>query len=646
MIIFICYFQDKQFSLMPNSQFRHGISFILLLFITVALYWAGLHGIFLLDDEPNFIPLQLIDDTQLWAGILQYVSEGEAGWLGRPLSLLTFALQYHDWATNPWNFKYVNLMIHLLNGCLVFWFCLLLTRLLALPPAKILLISWLTAALWLVHPLQISTVLYAVQRMTLLVSLFTLVGLILYLKGREYLIKQNLVKGYLWISFGFIIGGSLAIFSKENGILLIFYVLVLELTVLHALVRPRYWKIWMSGFVYLPIALLIVYFSLKFNSLVQSYAVRDFNLIERLLTETRVLWEYVSKILLLQSNNFGLFHDDFTISRSLLNPISTLFASGALILVIIFSIWKRRVYTLFALAVLWFIAGHWLESSFIALAIYFEHRNYLPMLGILFAVIYGIVHLFEYLSKSSLRYVAIGLICLWFAAFPAITWMQTQIWGNPTVQAVLWAKQKPLSRYALSHAATLLEQQGKYDIAFKYFQQMLTTFPQDTGPYMSWVVLACEHSHIPEPDSATVRNQFFKGIIDTAALSNLDYLLQARLTRKCKIDSGILGTYIEALWHNPNPSIYQYYIERMYAIYLAQEGKLDAAVQHLEAALRLKDVPQYRLDKMIWLGRAGKIAEALAYLQQTRQQWNLITRDAYKNQLDSLEQQLKQALNS
>jgi len=631
---------------MPTSQFRYGISFILLLFITIGLYWTGLHSIFLLDDEPNFTPLQLIDDTQLWAGILQYISEGESGWLGRPLSLLTFALQYHDWATNPWNFKYVNLMIHLINGCLVFWFCLLLTRLLALPPAKILLISWLTAALWLVHPLQISTVLYAVQRMTLLVSLFTLVGLILYLMGREYLIKQNLVKGYLWISFGFIIGGSLAIFSKENGILLIFYVLVLELTVLHALVRPRYWKIWMSGFVYLPIALLVIYFSLKFNSLVQSYAIRDFNLIERLLTETRVLGEYVSKILLLQSNNFGLFHDDFTISRSLFNPISTLFASAALILVTIFSIWKRRVYTIFALAVLWFIAGHWLESSFIALAIYFEHRNYLPMLGILFAVIYGMVHLFEYLSKSSLRYIAIGLICLWLAAFPAMTWMQTQIWGNPTVQAVLWAKQKPQSRYALSHAATLLEQQGKYDIAFKYFQQMLTTFPQDTGPYMSWVVLACEHSRIPEPDPATVRNQFSKGIIDTAALSNLDYLLQARLTRKCEIDSGILGTYIEALWRNPNPSIYQYYIERMYAIYLAQEGKLDAAVQHLEAALRLKDVPQYRLDKMIWLGRAGKIAEALAYLQQTRQQWNPITRDAYKNQLDNLEQQLKQALNS
>jgi len=629
---------------MPILQFRYGFSFILLLFITVGLYWAGLSGIFLLDDEPNFTPLQFIQDMHLWAGILQYITEGEAGWLGRPLSLFTFALQYHDWSNNPWAFKYVNLMIHLINGCLVFWFCLLLTRLLSLPAQKGLLISWLTVALWLVHPLQISTVLYAVQRMTLLVSLFTLVGLILYLTGREYLVKQKVARGYLWMSLGLLIGGGFAIFSKENGILLIFYVLVLELTVLNAVVRPRYWQIWMSGFIYLPIGLLIVYFSFKFNSLVQSYAVRDFNLIERLLTETRVLWDYVSKILLLQSSNFGLFHDDFVISRSLLNPISTLFASLALILAIILSLWQRRRYALVALAVLWFIAGQWLESSFIALAIYFEHRNYLPMLGILFALIYGIVHLFERLPDSWLRHVAIGLICLWLAAFPAITWTQTQVWGNPTVQAVLWAKQKPQSRYALSHVATLLEQRGKYDLAFKYFQQMLTTFPRDTGPYMSWVILACEHSQIPEPTPAAVRTQFAEGLIDTAALSNLDYLLQARLTRKCEMDSGILGTYIEALWRNPNPGIYKYYIERMYAIYLMQEGKLDAALQHLDAALQLKDIPQYRLDKINWLARANQVAKALAYLQQTRQQWNQITRDAYKDQLDSLEQQLKQLL--
>lgn len=629
---------------MHTSQLRYGLSFILLLLVTVGLYWAGLSGAFLLDDGPNLEPLQYIRDVQPWTGISQYVTEGEAGWLGRPLSLFTFALQYHDWATNPWAFKYVNLMIHLLNGCLVFWFCLLLTQLLSLSKQKILLISWLTAAIWLVHPLQISTVLYVVQRMTLLVSLFTLLGLILYLYGRIYFSQQKVIKGYLWSSMGIVVGGGLAIFSKENGILLIFYILVLELTLLNAVARPRYWQVWMSGFIYLPIALLIIYFSLKFNSLVQSYAIRDFNLPERLLTETRVLWDYVSKILLLQPDNFGLFQDDFTISRGFLNPFSTLFTSISLILVTLSSVWLRRIYPLFAFAVLWFIAGQWLESSFIALAIYFEHRNYLPMLGILFALVYSILYLFERLPESILRNVIIGLICLWLAAFPAITWMQTQLWGNPTVQTVVWAKQKPLSRYALSQAATLFEQQGRYEIAFKYIQQMLIAFPQDTGPYMAWVVLACEYPQVPPVDPDSVRAQFAEGLLDTSALSNLNYLLQARLTQKCKMDSGILGSYLDALWRNPNPGIYKFYVERMYAIYLAQEGKLAAAVQHIDAAIQLKDIPEYRLDKITWLGRDGQITQALEYLQHTRQEWKPITRNNYKTQLDTLESLLKQAL--
>lgn len=630
---------------MHTTQFRYGVSFILLLLAAVGLYLTGLHSIFLLDDEPNFMPLEYIHDERAWAGILQYVTEGDAGWLGRPLSLLTFALQYHDWATNPWAFKYVNLMIHLLNGCLVFWFCLLLTRLLKLPPQKILLVSWLTAALWLLHPLQVSTVLYAVQRMTLLVSLFTLSGLIMYLSGRIDFLQQRVISGYLKCCLGIGVGGSLAIFSKENGILLIFYVLVLELTVFNTLTRPRGWHWWLRGFIYLPIALLVVYFSLKFNSLVQSYAIRDFNLTERLLTETRVLWDYVSKILLLQPNNFGLFQDDFPISHSLFNPFSTLLASIALICVITLSLWLRRVYPLFALAVLWFIAGQWLESSFIALAIYFEHRNYLPMLGILFALVYGILYLFERMPDSPLRYVTIGLICIWLAAFPAMTWTQTQLWGNPTVQAVIWAKQKPHSRFALSQAATWFEQRGRYNIAFKYIQQILTTFPQDTGPYMSWVVLACEYPQVPPVDPDAVRAQFAQGLIDTAALSNLNYLLRVRLTSKCKIDSGVLGSYLEALWRNPNPGIYQYFIERMYAIYLAQEGKLTEALQHIDVAIQLKDTPEFRLDKIIWLGRLGEILEALEYLQQTRQDWHPATLNNYGDQLARLETALKQALN-
>ncbi|MEZ5672934.1 MAG: hypothetical protein R3E08_11390 [Thiotrichaceae bacterium] len=49
---------------MHTSQLRYSLSFILLLLATVGLYWAGLSGAFLLDDEPNLMPLQYIHDAQ------------------------------------------------------------------------------------------------------------------------------------------------------------------------------------------------------------------------------------------------------------------------------------------------------------------------------------------------------------------------------------------------------------------------------------------------------------------------------------------------------------------------------------------------------------------------------------------------------
>ncbi len=48
---------------------------------------------------------------------------------------------------------------------------------------------------------------------------------------------------------------------------------------------------------------------------------------------------------------------------------------------------RRKKWPLFAFAVLWFFAGHALESTFLPLEYFFEHRNYLPLLGPIFALV-------------------------------------------------------------------------------------------------------------------------------------------------------------------------------------------------------------------------------------------------------------------
>ncbi|OQW95629.1 MAG: hypothetical protein BWK79_01850, partial [Beggiatoa sp. IS2] len=312
-----------------NSHFTleitYGGLFFLLLLVTLGLYWSGLYSTFMLDDSPNLDNLEKITDEALWSSMGQFIAGGGVS-SARPLSLLTFALQFYDWPHGPWAFKYVNLMIHLLNGCLVFWLSLLLARLLVLSTERGLILALLTTALWLLHPLQVSTVLYVVQRMTQLSTLFTLVGLITYLKGRQLLAENKLSKGFLTISLGIGLSGIFAVSSKENGVLLLLYVLALEMTLLQMLPKPVHWKIWFTTFIYAPIAAIILYFVVTFDKILQVYIIRDFTLGERLLTESRVLTEYLAKMLLLHPYDFGLFHDDFVISRGLFDPSTTIFA--------------------------------------------------------------------------------------------------------------------------------------------------------------------------------------------------------------------------------------------------------------------------------------------------------------------------------
>ncbi|RKZ70641.1 MAG: hypothetical protein DRR19_33295, partial [Candidatus Parabeggiatoa sp. nov. 1] len=262
-----------------------GLFFIVLIGATW-IYWAGLHGTYLLDDNPNLSSLGDINEsTDKFTEIVRFTTEGTAGQLGRPVSLITFALQTHYWHGNVWHFRYVNLMIHLVSGCLIFWLLLYLTRIMALPEKRGLWLALLTTSLWLLHPFQVSTVLYVVQRMTELSALFTLAALLIYVRSRQRFAEGLLTPTAFWISIsiGIGLGGILATLSKENGVLLVLYVLVLEATVLRTLPKPRYWPIWGGLFLYLPLLILASYFIWHFNGILGGYQIRHFTMGERLL---------------------------------------------------------------------------------------------------------------------------------------------------------------------------------------------------------------------------------------------------------------------------------------------------------------------------------------------------------------------------
>ena len=155
----------KRLRFRPESQRTvTALSVGLLFWITLSfcfwIYWPGLYGTILLDDMPNLKGLADITFFNTSNEILAFLQSGHAGPLGRPVSLLTFALQHEDWPLNPYNFKYINLLIHLLLGCGIFLFFSRLLRLADYAPQRqVLFASLAITAIWLLHPIQVSTVL-------------------------------------------------------------------------------------------------------------------------------------------------------------------------------------------------------------------------------------------------------------------------------------------------------------------------------------------------------------------------------------------------------------------------------------------------------------------------------------------------------
>ncbi len=349
----------------------------MLLAAIVLAYQAGLGGSFVFDDRPNIVgnaSLRLFEGS--WHGLVDASTNGVASPLGRPLSMASFALNLHFFGAAPYSFKLVNLLIHLANGLLVFVLVRQLWPAFA-PQRKTFFPAYCVATAWLLHPINLTPVLFVVQRMTSLAAFFTLAALCLYLAGR----RRSGTAGIIAIAATLLVCWPLGLLSKESAASLPLFILLCEYFVLGGLNRFSHRTRIIGICAIAGLGLLAL--ATIWTPLAAGYRFRDFTLIERLLTEARVLWFYIMQILVPLPDLFALHHDDIAISRGLFAPITTLLAMLGWIVAIGAAIILRRRQPLLSFAIAWFLVAHLLESTILPLEIAYEHRNYLASLGIL-----------------------------------------------------------------------------------------------------------------------------------------------------------------------------------------------------------------------------------------------------------------------
>ncbi len=552
--------------------------------------------------------------------------------------------------------KLTNILIHLLNGIGIFIlshliFSTLRQRNTVAPDINATRwISLAVTAAWLLTPLNLTSVLYIVQRMTSLAALFTLLGLISYVHGRLLILKGQ--TGWGWIIASFILFTPLAAFSKENGALLPVFMFLIEWVFFRfqapSVITKRLLIALFGITVILPFFALLAYMIYHPAWLTSGYSTREFTLSERLMTEARVLWFYIRWIVAPDITQLGIYHDDIIISKSLLEPVSTLFACIGIVLLGTLAILSINRYPIVAFGILFFLIGHSMESSVLALEIAHEHRNYLPSYGLLLALFYLLIYPLRHPQSLTLRRM---LAVIFISIFAGVTFIRATQWGDPVIMKEKEVAHHPNSIranieigsfYAAMPASSQAEAEDFYRRSYEYFVAAASASPADKLGLFGLIGLHAKRA-MPIEDSWV---QALAGRMEHYPFSpstgnSLASLEICMVKGDCSISPEIMETLIQAALRNPTlqgRAKTQVLFTWSNFLLLIKQQLDTAKIAAYQAVDAYPQEIEFHINLIRVLINMDKIAEAQVRIAQTRK---LDTMGVHRITLDELEKLIK-----
>lgn len=449
----------------PETRKSKWVPFLIIAITAFIVYANSLGADFQWDDELvilNTSTVQNINDFSLSTEWKQINN--------RPLSMLSFAVNYYIHGFSPPGFHLVNLFIHILTGCLIF---LLAVHIMRLPQLKSTLfqqydtlIALFSALIFIAHPIQTGAVTYIVQRMTLMAGMFYLLALYLYAQGRSRHIEDGNGKTPLLYYGAAIVTGICAVLSKQNAATFPAAFLLYEIF----FVRDREGRPYTRYGVTLGSALILTFLVIAATGMLP----RETDTISRgnyLMTQFRVIVKYIQLILLPINQNVDY---DFSISQSFREfPVVgslVLLLGTATLGVLLFR--KQRV---LSFCIFWFFLTLSIESTLIPIRdVIFEHRLYLPLFGFSFGAVIALNKLIAHRGKKHI--IALFSILIMIYGIAAIK--RNTVWKTPYS---LWsdaAKKSPRKGRPYSFLGRELMKMGEVDRAIFNFNKVLKYDPK------------------------------------------------------------------------------------------------------------------------------------------------------------------------
>lgn len=344
------------------------LALLILTFVTGLLYLNSVDVPWYFDDSGMIVRNRVLNDVTQIGRIFAYNPP-------RFLGFFSFAANIAVGGFDVFGFHVVNLLVHIAMAVSIFVLLIRLFELSGNDDAKeTIWLALIGALLFAVHPLHTQAVVYIWQRVASMSAMFYIAGLAAFMRQR-----------YAWaILFSF---GSM--FTKQTAVTLPIAMLIADV-----IFRPEVsWKnrlrIWLPQLapVIVLAAVVRIWGTQEWNHLGTIESVRRLTSLQYLVSQSWVLPRYLE--LFLWPSGLALEHHIYPTLT--VRNANWLFVLGAAVATTV--AWRaRRRYPLISFGYFFYFIAHAVESSVIPLEdLMFEHRTYLPDVGLCMIVV-GLAH--------------------------------------------------------------------------------------------------------------------------------------------------------------------------------------------------------------------------------------------------------------
>ncbi len=395
----------------------------------------------------------------------------------RFLAYFSFAVNYHYGELQVWGYHFVNLLIHLINTCLVWWLTALLFKTPVLKDHKLAIhstiLAFTTALLFLTHPLATQSVTYIVQRMASMVAMFYLLTMVFYLKAR----LAGEKKGLKYIRYAIaLIFALMAMMTKENAFTIPLAIILIEICFLQTgkfTINVKDYRVLLGlGAIALTAGIVLMNFSLSIFKPIQPgidhpYTITPLNY---LITQFGVITKYIQLLILPINLNVDY---DYPVVENFFEPV-TIFGFLLLTGLFVMAIRLFNKHRIISFGIFWFFLTIAIESSIVPIAdVIFEHRTYLPSLGFFLIVSTYVFYFFWEKQKP----IAIAILTLIIGVNSFLTYQRNSVWENDVSLLEDVISKSPNKARPYVNMGAVYMDRGAWDQAAENFSKAIAKDP-------------------------------------------------------------------------------------------------------------------------------------------------------------------------